>query len=141
MSLRFERFNFVCSIVLFVMMVILATLGSKWGLIRSFGGDVLATMWIYCLLAAVVKAKPLLLTCISFLVGAGVELGQLIAVKADYQFESHILRVVFGSSPDWWDLLAYAIGALVCFGWDVVRPSIRASVPGSDVRYPTISRK
>ncbi|MCE0824691.1 DUF2809 domain-containing protein [Buttiauxella sp. A2-C2_NF] len=118
MSLRFERFNFVCSIILFVMLAILATLGSKWGLIRSLGGDVLATMWIYYSLAAIVKAKPFMLTCISFLAGAGVELCQLLAVKADYQFESHLLRVVFGSTPDWWDLVAYAMGALICLGWN-----------------------
>jgi hypothetical protein len=78
----------------------------------------LATIWIYYSLAAIVKAKPFLLTCISFLAGAEVELCQLLAAKADYQFESHLLRVVFGATPDWWDLVAYAIGALICFAWN-----------------------
>ncbi|EPY5345302.1 DUF2809 domain-containing protein [Klebsiella quasipneumoniae] len=114
MSLRFKRFYFLCSIILFLMLVILATRGSTWGLIRSFGGDVLATLWIYCLLATIVKASPFWLACISFLAGAAVELCQLVAVKANYHFDSHLLRVIFGSTPDWWDLFAYSIGALMC---------------------------
>ncbi|ELN2579062.1 DUF2809 domain-containing protein [Enterobacter kobei] len=114
MRLRFKRFYFLCSIILFLMLIILATKGATWGLIRSFGGDVLATLWIYCLLAIIVKATPFWLACISFLADTLVEFCQLVAVRTNFNFNSHLLRVIFGSTPDWWDLFAYFIGALMC---------------------------
>nr|WP_225317557.1 DUF2809 domain-containing protein [Pseudomonas aeruginosa] len=49
----------------------------------------------------------------AFAVGALLELGQYLAMQLHWQFSSPVLRIVFGSTADWLDILAYALGALL----------------------------
>ena len=47
----------------------------------------------------------------AFGVGCALELGQYLARLGHWQIANPVLRVVIGSTPDWLDVLAYAIGA------------------------------
>nr|WP_236079567.1 DUF2809 domain-containing protein [Pseudomonas aeruginosa] len=51
----------------------------------------------------------------AFAVGALLELGQYLAAQLHWQFSSPVLRIVLGSTADGFDLLAYALGALLAW--------------------------
>ncbi len=116
MELRFDRTAFLFSILLFGVLVALATRGAGWGWVRGFSGDVLAVMWVYCTLGSAVKARPRLLAGIAFLLGVAIELAQYLAASFDIRISNPVLRIVLGATPDWWDVLAYALGALLVLG-------------------------
>ena len=58
MRWRFDRAAAGWALGLFVLLVLLATVGAGLGWIRSFAGDVVAVVWVHCLLAAVVWMRP-----------------------------------------------------------------------------------
>ncbi|WP_245298428.1 DUF2809 domain-containing protein [Sinorhizobium sp. A49] len=116
MQLHFDRTAFVFSILLLVILVLLATLGASWGWVRGFSGDVLAVIWVYCTLGSIVKARPQLLASVAFLLGVTIELAQYLAAMLDIRIANSILRIVIGATPDWWDVLAYGLGAVVVLG-------------------------
>ncbi|MGF6174671.1 DUF2809 domain-containing protein [Ensifer sp. 4252] len=113
MELRFDRTALLFSILLFLVLVLLATRGAGWGWIRGFSGDVLAVMWVYFTLGSMVKARPQLLASIAFLLGVAIELAQHLAASFDIRISNTVLRIVLGATPDWWDVLAYALGAVL----------------------------
>ncbi|MGJ7488963.1 DUF2809 domain-containing protein [Variovorax sp. ZT4R33] len=109
---RFDARAFAVALGLFVLLVLLATLGARAGWLRGFFGDVLAVAWLYFVLKTVVAARPMPLALAAFGVGCALELGQYFARLGHWQIANPMLRVVIGSTPDWLDVLAYAIGAV-----------------------------
>ncbi len=103
------------ALLLFGLLVLLATLGRHWGWIRSFGGDLLAVVWLYYLMGSALRAPAAWLASAAFAVGALLELGQYLAAQLHWQFSSPVLRIVLGSTADGFDLLAYALGALLAW--------------------------
>ena len=100
---------------LFVLLVLLATAGAGLGWIRSFMGDVIAVVWVYCVLAAVVWMRPPVRPLLALMVGLGVEAAQYVSQQTGWQVASPVLRIVVGSTPDLLDVVAYLIGfALAC---------------------------
>lgn len=100
---------------LFVLLVLLATLGAGLGWIRSFVGDVLAILWLHCLLASAVWLRPPRRPLLALAVGLAVEAMQYINQQMGWQVASPVLRIVLGSTPDWLDVAAYLIGfVLAC---------------------------
>ena len=120
MSLRFDPASFTRAALLFAILVLLATFGQDLGWVRSFLGDVLAVAWVFYAMLTFVKAKPNLMAVIAFGTGAAVELVQYALTSLDVQIPNRTLRIVFGATPDWWDILAYAIGAALVLSLDVV---------------------
>ena len=94
-------------------MIILATLGAGWGWVRGFVGDMLAVMCVYCAFGAVLVASRTWLACAAFLIGLGVEFVQYLISVCDLQITNRVLRTIIGATPDWWDVMAYALGALL----------------------------
>lgn len=121
MSLRFDPASFVRAAILFVVLLLLATFGGDLGWIRSFLGDVLAVAWVYYIMRTVVAAKTSSIALFAFAIGAMVELTQYVMVHMDVEIPNPVLRVAFGATPDWWDVLAYAIGAVLVLGLDALR--------------------
>lgn len=115
MKFRFNRTDFVLAIILFFMMVILAVFGSSWGVIRSFVGDILAVMCVYCMIASIIKTHPIIISSLAFLTGVAIECGQYLVLHFDINIPNKIIKIIFGSTPDWWDIVAYALGALIIF--------------------------
>jgi len=100
---------------LFVLLVLLATIGAGLGCIGSFVGDVLAVVWVHCLLASIVWLRPPARPLIALSVGLAVEAAQYISQQTGWQVASPVLRIVLGSTPDWLDVVAYLIGfGLAC---------------------------
>ncbi|WP_334177415.1 DUF2809 domain-containing protein [Pseudoxanthomonas sp.] len=100
---------------LFASLVLLATVGAGLGWIRSFVGDVLAVVWVHCLLASVVWLRPPMRPLLALLVGLVVEAAQYVSQQTGWQVASPVLRIVLGSTPDWLDVVAYLIGfGLAC---------------------------
>lgn len=108
---RFDARAFATTLALFVLLVLLATLGARAGWLRGFVGDVLAVAWLYFVFKTVVAARPMPLALAAFGVGCALELGQYLARLGHWQIANPMLRIVIGSTPDWLDVLAYAIGA------------------------------
>jgi hypothetical protein len=90
--------------------VLLATVGARWGWLRSFFGDVLAVVWVYFVFRTVIGARVLPLALAALGVGLAVELGQYLAAAWHLHIPNRALRIVLGSTADWWDVLAYVIG-------------------------------
>ena len=107
----FDARALLTSLGLFVFLVLLATVGARAGWLRGFFVDVLAVAWLYFLFNTVVAMRPMPLALVAFGVGCALELGQYLARLGHWQIANPVLRVVIGSTPDWLDVLAYAIGA------------------------------
>ncbi|RZI65005.1 MAG: DUF2809 domain-containing protein [Variovorax sp.] len=108
---RFDARAFAIALGLFILLVLLATFGARAGWLRGFFGDVLAVMWLYFVFKTVMAVRPQPLAMAAFGVGCALELGQYLARLGQWQIANPVLRIVIGSTPDWFDVLAYAIGA------------------------------
>jgi Protein of unknown function (DUF2809) len=80
------------------------------GWLRGFVGDMLAVVLVYYGLKSFVRAPKLWLAFAALLVGYGVELAQYLSHLAGWNISQPILRTIVGSTPDWWDMLAYTLG-------------------------------
>ncbi|MCZ0735322.1 DUF2809 domain-containing protein [Phreatobacter sp. AB_2022a] len=125
MRLTFDPASFLRAVLLFGILVLLAVFGRNLGWVRGFLGDVLAVAWVFYAIRAFVAADPALVAVLAFAAGAAVELVQYVLTVVGVRIPSPTLRIVFGATPDWWDILAYAIGAMLVFGLAVLEPERR----------------
>ena len=88
-----DRRSLLLALLLFGLLVLLATLGRHWGWIRSFGGDLLAVVWLYYLMGSALRAPAAWLASAAFAVGALLELGQYLAAQLHWQFSSPVLQI------------------------------------------------
>ena len=95
---------------LFIALVLLATVGQHTGLLRSFGGDVLAVVFVYYGLKSFVQMRVLPLASIALAIGYAVELSQHLTELNHWVVSNPVIRTIVGSTPDWWDVLAYTAG-------------------------------
>ena len=109
---RFDLGYFVVAVLLFVALVLLATVGARLGWVRSFLGDVLAVVWVYTCFKAFLAVRTGWLAAAALGIGLMVEAGQYLATVLQLQIPNRALRIVLGSTPDWWDVLAYVLGFL-----------------------------
>ena len=113
MRWRFDAVSAAWALALLVLLVLLATVGAGLGWTRSFVGDVLAVVWLHCLLATVVWMRPPVRPLLALAVGLAIEAAQYVSQQTGWQVSSPVLRVVLGSTPDALDVLAYLIGFLL----------------------------
>lgn len=115
MRWRFDPVAAAWAVGVFVVLVLLATVGDGWGWIRSFVGDVIAVVWVHCVLASVLWLRPPMRPLLALALGLGVEAAQYVSQLMGWQVASPVLRIVLGSTPDWLDVVAYLIGfVLAC---------------------------
>ena len=110
MRWRFDAVAAAWAVGVFVVLVLLATVGDGWGWIRSFVGDVIAVVWVHCVLASVLWLRPPMRPLLALALGLGVEAAQYVSQLTGWQVASPVLRIVLGSTPDWLDVVAYLIG-------------------------------
>jgi hypothetical protein len=127
MRWRFDPLSMVWAVSLFLVLVLLATVGARWGWLRSFFGDVLAVAWVYVVLKTFVSARVLPLALAALGVGLAVELGQFLASAWNLHISNRALRIVLGSTPDWWDVVAYLIGFTAVLAMEALRKAVRAA--------------
>ena len=127
MQLKFSRSALCFTLVLLMLLVLLATMGAGLGWIRSFAGDVIAVIFVYAVLRTFIEGNRLLLALIAFLTGAAVEFGQYLAKQFDVVIGNPALRIILGATPDWLDVLAYAVGAGIVVVYLLARRQVEAS--------------
>ena len=102
------------------MEALIATVGKPYPWLRGFVGDVLAVGWVYLVFRSFIRAGALPLAAAALLTGYAVEFGQYLAKLYGWQIKQPLLRILLGSVPDWWDVLAYTVGfflVLALAGW------------------------
>ena len=109
---QFDPMAAIWTIVLFIALALLATVGAHLGLLRSFFGDVFAVIWVYAGFKTFIRAPNGWLACAAWAIGLLVEFGQYLSMLFHFRIANPILRAVLGSTPDWWDVLAYTLGLL-----------------------------
>lgn len=83
-------------------------------IIRPYGGDVLATIFLYCLMRSVVVARPNRALLAALLLSYLIEGLQLVDVLTRLGWQHwRLARIVLGSRFAWGDMLVYTLGALV----------------------------
>lgn len=110
MRLIFNRPAFAALLAVTVVEVLIATLGKPYPLLRGFVGDVVAVGWAYLVYRSFIRAGVLPLAIAALLTGYAVEFGQYLARLFGWRLEQPVLRILLGSVPDWWDVLAYTLG-------------------------------
>jgi hypothetical protein len=129
MRCRFDPLSLAWAVALLLVLVLLATVGARWGWLRSFFGDVLAVVWVYLVFKSFVAARVLPLALTALGVGLAVELGQLLASAWHLHIPNRALRIVLGSTADWWDVLAYVIGFAAVLATEAVCGAVKAARP------------
>ncbi|WP_139973634.1 DUF2809 domain-containing protein [Ochrobactrum sp. CGA5] len=124
MQLKFSPSALCFTLIILALLALLATLGAGLGWIRSFAGDAFAVIFVYALLRSCIDGNRLLLTLIAFLTGVVVETGQYLAKQFDIVIGNPALRIILGATPDWLDVLAYAIGAGIVVIYLLVRRQV-----------------
>lgn len=91
---------------------ILIALWVRDGVVRPYGGDFLATIFVYCLLRGVARARVGPALTAALLLSYLIEGLQYLEVLSRLGWQhSRVLRVVLGSHFAWGDMLAYTLGA------------------------------
>lgn len=130
MTLTFNRRAFGALLAVTVLEALIATLGAPYPVLRGFVGDVVAVGWAYLAYRSFIRADVLPLAMAALLTGYAVELGQYLARHFGWRLEQPLLRIVLGSVPDWWDMLAYTLGfglVLALAAWKRRRAGLRAA--------------
>jgi len=98
-------------------------------LIRPYGGDFLATIFLYCLLKSAWPAAPRRVALAALLASYAIEAAQL-AHLLHWLGWQHVraARLVLGSQFEWGDVLAYTLGAAVVLALESL-PARRARRP------------
>ena len=109
---RFDARAAIGALVVFALLVLLATAGARTGWLRGFFGDVLAVVWLYLCFKTVIGARPWPLALAAVGVGCALELAQYLARLWHLRIGHPVLRILLGSTPDWMDVLAYGLGGV-----------------------------
>ena len=129
MRWRLAPLSLAGALALFVLLALLATVGARWGWVRSFLGDVLAVVWVYFVFKTAIGARVWPLALAALGVGCAVELGQYLASVWHLRISNRALRIVLGSTADWWDVAAYVLGFFGVLGIERLRGGLRAARP------------
>lgn len=113
--LRFDIKSFTIFLIIFAVEVCIA-LFIRDSIIRPYGGDVLVVMLIYYFAKAFVDTKPKWLVLVVLVFAYLVEIGQYFHLVEVLNMQDYrIMRIVIGSSFSWGDMLAYTLGAAICY--------------------------
>lgn len=110
MILTFNKRPFAALLAVTALEALIATLGAPYPFLRGVVGDVVAVGWAYLVYRSFIRAEVLTLALAALFTGYAVELGQYLARQFGWRLEQPLLRVILGSVPDWWDMLAYTVG-------------------------------
>lgn len=117
--IRFAPVYAALAIVVFILEIAIAVYGE--GFIRHTLGDFLATMLVYFCFSAILDMRPRLSAFFAFVFSASIEAAQALdVITAVGAGDSEIVRLVFGTTFSWADMLAYALGACAAYMIDVM---------------------
>jgi len=122
---------------LFIVEVLIALYVHDW-LIRPYGGDVLAALLVYVAFRVITqRTSSTRLAIAAFATGACLEIFQACQLPERLGLTHNaILRVAVGTTFQWGDLIAYAIGASMAWFIDEKTSFIRRRLRGIRQTYP-----
>jgi len=83
--------------------------------IRPHVGDVLVVVLIYCFVRCFIPHGVKLLPLYIFIFAASVEFMQYFHIADKLGINNRVVRIILGSTFDWFDILAYAVGCLIVY--------------------------
>ena len=87
----------------------------KGGFIRHYIGDVLATAMLYAFGRAIFRASPINLAIVVFAISLFIEALQYLKILEILGVKSSILRIIFGGTFDWADIIYYLVGCILAY--------------------------
>ena len=87
----------------------------KGGFIRHYIGDVLATAMLYAFGRAIFRAAPINLAIVVFAISLFIEALQYLKILEILGVKSSILRIIFGGTFDWADIIYYLVGCILAY--------------------------
>ena len=87
----------------------------KGGFIRHYIGDVLATAMLYAFGRAIFRVAPINLAIFVFIISLFIEAAQYLKILEILDVKSSILRIIFGGTFDWTDIICYLAGCILAF--------------------------
>ena len=87
----------------------------KGGFIRHYIGDVLATAMLYAFGRAIFRVAPINLAIFVFAISLFIEALQYLKILEILAVKSSILRIIFGGTFDWADIICYLAGCILAY--------------------------
>ena len=87
----------------------------KGGFIRHYIGDVLATAMLYVFGRAIFKVTPINLAICVFVISLFIEVLQYLKILEILGVKSSTLRIIFGGTFDWTDIICYLAGCILAY--------------------------
>lgn len=87
--------------------------------VRPYVGDLLVVMLLYFFVRIFFVKKPVFLSVWILLFAIFVELTQLLPLVDVLGIKNKLIRVLMGTSFAWGDMLAYLMGSVINFVWDL----------------------
>ena len=116
------RLWYLCGTALLLIIEVLIALYVQDNFVRPYLGDVLAVVLLYCVVRTALPTGIRLLPLYLFLLATAVEIAQYLDILSLIGVgENSVLRIVFGSSFSWPDLLCYLAGVAVCAAIDRIK--------------------
>lgn len=113
--MNFNLKYFSLFILIFFIEVLIALFAT--GFLRHFIGDVLVILLIYFFIKSWWNSKNNFKLILGvFIFALVIEILQLFNIPEILQIKNKIVQVVLGSTFDWLDILAYAIGSSILIG-------------------------
>lgn len=110
------RAGYALAAVVLLVCEVLIALYVRDDFLRPYGGDILVTALLCCLLRAAVPARIPYLPFWVFLFAAAVEMAQALGIASLIPQGWTVVRVAVGSSFSVWDIVCYAAGCLLFSG-------------------------
>ena len=87
----------------------------KGGFIRHYIGDVLATAMLYAFGRAMFRVAPINLAICVFVISLFIEAVQYLKILEILGVKSSTLRIIFGGTFDWTDIICYLVGCILAY--------------------------
>ncbi len=114
------RLCFLLGTVALLTVEVLIALFVRDRFVRPYLGDVLVVILLYCVVRCIKPTGWRWLSPGLFLFAVAVEAAQAAQLVCRLGWEDiPFLATLLGTSFSWWDILCYAVGALICAGIDV----------------------
>lgn len=115
---KFDRKYFYATILLFLIEVFIGVF-IRDRFIRPFIGDLLVVILIYCFIKSFWKIRPNVAIGSVFIFACIIEGLQYLNIIDMLGIRQHkLLVIILGSSFDWHDIIAYAVGSAIVILWE-----------------------
>jgi len=119
------KFKYFVGFIILLFIELFIALFVEDSFIRPWLGDVLVVILIYTFLRSFLKITYLKAIIIVFIFSFSIEISQLFNLIKILGLEKYqIAHWVLGSSFNWWDFLAYALGLLLVYSYEQKKQKI-----------------